>query len=243
MRFSDKVVVVTGATAGIGQEIARRFHAEGAKVALIGTNPERGEALVKDLSPNAVFYPCNVANTSESEETIKKILDHFGKIDVLVNNAGITRDGLFLKMSESDWDQVMATNVKSCYNLSRPCIRAMMRNRYGRIVNITSVVGLTGNIGQANYAASKAAMVGLTKSIAQEYASRGITANCVAPGFIETRMTAEMTPAAREVTLTKIPLGRMGTPSEIASSVLFLASDEASYITGQTLTVDGGMVM
>ena len=243
MSFTDKVVVVTGATAGIGKEIAKKFHAEGAKVALIGTNLERGQAVVKELSSNAVFYPCNVANTQESEDTIKKILDHFGRIDVLVNNAGITKDGLFLKMSESDWDQVMETNVKSCYNLTKPCIRSMMKNRYGRIVNITSVVGLTGNVGQVNYAASKAAMLGFTKSIAQEYASRGITANCVAPGFIETKMTEEMSPAAREATLTRIPLGRMGRTEEIADSVLFLASEKASYITGQVLTVDGGMVM
>lgn len=241
--LKDKVAIVTGGTAGIGREIAKKLHSHGAKVAIIGTNPERGGEVVQELKENAVFYACNVSNTQEVDETVKQILSHFGRVDILVNNAGITRDLLLLKMSEEDWDQVMETNVKSCYNFAKACTRPMMKSRFGRIINISSVIGLTGNAGQVNYAASKAAMIGFTKALAKELASRNILVNCIAPGFIQTRMTDAMTEAQKEITLTQIPLNRMGTTDEIANSVLFLASDLSTYITGQVITVDGGMVM
>lgn len=241
--LKDKVAIVTGGTAGIGRGIAKRLHAQGAKVAIIGTNPERGHEVVQELQENALFYPCNAANTQEVEETVKTIVSHWGRVDILINNAGITRDQLLLKMSEEDWDQVMATNVKSCYNFSKACTRPMMKARFGRIINISSVIGLIGNAGQANYAASKAAMIGFSKALAKELASRNILVNCVAPGFIETKMTDAMTDAQKEITLSQIPLNRMGSTDDIANAVLFLASDFASYITGQVITVDGGMVM
>jgi 3-oxoacyl-[acyl-carrier protein] reductase len=243
MNLNDKVAIVTGATAGIGRAIAKKLASHGVKVACIGTNPERGLEVVKEIQNGAVFYPCNVANTQEVDDTVKKIIDHFGRVDILVNNAGITRDNLLLKMGEVDWDLVMATNVKSCYNFSKACIRTMMKNRFGRIINISSVVGLTGNAGQVNYAASKAAVIGLTKALAKEIASRNILVNCIAPGYIETQMTEAMSDAAKEVTMTQIPLGRMGRADEIADAVVFLASDYATYITGQVISVDGGMAM
>ncbi len=243
LELKDKVAIVTGGTAGIGRTIAKKLHSQGAKVAIIGTNPERGQEVIQELQENALFYPCNVAHTQDVEETVKTVVSHWGKVDILINNAGITRDLLLLKMTEEDWDQVMATNVKSCYNFAKACTRPMMKARFGRIINISSVIGLIGNAGQVNYAASKAAMIGFTKALAKELASRNILVNCVAPGFIETKMTDAMTDAQKEITLSQIPLNRMGSTDDIANAVLFLASDLASYITGQVIVVDGGMVM
>lgn len=243
--LKDKVAIVTGGTAGIGRAIALKFAEQGAKVAVIGTNAERGQEVVKEIEKHSVgsFHQIDVANTQEVEEKVKLILDHYKSVDILVNNAGITKDQLLIKMTESDWDQVMAINVKSCYNLSRACVRTMMKARQGKIINISSVVGLIGNAGQANYCAAKAAIIGFTKALAKELASRSIAVNCIAPGFIKTRMTEVMTDAQKEITLSQIPFGRMGEPEDIAHAALFLASPWSDYITGQVLTVDGGMVM
>lgn len=244
--LKNQVAVVTGGTAGIGKAIALKFAEQGAKVVVIGTNAERGAQIVADLEKfngtgQALFLQVNVAKTAEVETAIKNVLEKFGQIDILVNNAGITRDQLLMRMSEEDWDEVMAINVKSCYNTSRAVVRSMMKARKGKIINVGSVVGLTGNAGQANYAASKAAVMGFTKALAKELAPRAICVNCIAPGFIETAMTEVMTDAQKAATLASIPLGRMGHVNEIAEAAVFLAS--ANYITGQVLTVDGGMVM
>lgn len=247
-RFQGQVALVTGGNAGIGRAIARAFVNEGAKVIVFGTNQERGDEIVKELnglteSPAASFYQVDVANFSAVETAISAVLKAHGKVDILVNNAGITRDGLFMKMKEEDWDRVLDVNLKSCYNTCQLLSRSMIKARRGRIINITSVIGLVGNAGQANYAASKAGMIGFSKSLARELARRNINVNCVAPGFIDTHMTKVMTEEQQGQTLAQIPMGRMGEASEIAHAVLFLASEEASYITGQVLTVDGGMVM
>jgi 3-oxoacyl-[acyl-carrier protein] reductase len=246
--LKNQTAIVTGGTAGIGQAIALKLAEQGAQVLIFGTNVERGEQTVKELtalnsSGKHAFFQTDVANFVEVEQTIRTILTTYPQIDILVNNAGITRDQLLLKMSEEDWDKVMTINVKSCYNLSRTLIRSMMKSRKGRIINISSVIGLTGNAGQVNYAASKAAMIGFTKALAKEVASRNILVNCVAPGFIETRMTEVLNEEQRKATLAVIPLERMGKPEDVANAVLFLASPLADYITGQVLTVDGGMVM
>lgn len=241
--LKDKVAIVTGGTSGIGLQIAKRFAEQGAKVAVIGTNLERGEIAAKMCGSESAFYRLDVSNHEEVKVVIKQILDHFGKIDILVNNAGITRDQLLIKMTEEDWDQVMDINLKSCYNVTHCCIRSMMRNRSGKIINVGSVVGLTGNPAQCNYAASKAGMIGFTKALAKEIAVRNINVNCICPGFIETPMTEVMTDAQREMTLASIPFGRMGTPDDIANAALFLASDLSGYVTGTVLPIDGGMVM
>jgi 3-oxoacyl-[acyl-carrier protein] reductase len=242
MKLQDQVAVVTGGTAGIGRAIVEKFSKEGAKVAFLGRNSERGQELAKAL-PQTEFYQVDVSNTEEVNRTFDEIMKKWGKIDILVNNAGVTRDNLLLKMKEEDWDIIMAINVKSCYNCSKAVTRPMMKARKGRIINISSVVGLTGNPGQANYAASKAAVIGFSKALAKEIASRNICVNCIAPGYIETQMTAEMTEAQKEALLTSIPLGRMGKPEDIANMALFLSSSESDYITGQVFTVDGGMVI
>jgi 3-oxoacyl-[acyl-carrier protein] reductase len=242
MKLQDQVAVVTGGTAGIGRAIVERFAKEGAKVAFLGRNSERGQELAKEL-PQTEFYQVDVSNTEEVNRTFDEIMKKWGKIDILVNNAGITRDNLLLKMKEEDWDIIMAINVKSCYNCSKAVTRPMMKARKGKIINISSVVGLTGNPGQANYAASKAAVIGFTKALAKEIGSRNIGVNCIAPGYIETQMTSEMTEAQKEALITSIPLGRMGKPEDIANMALFLSSSESDYITGQVFTVDGGMVI
>lgn len=242
--LKGQIALVTGGTAGIGKTIAKEFVRHGAKVAIFGTNRERGEQVVQEIgSENASFYQVDVSDTKEVEEAIKQVQEKLGAVDILVNNAGITRDQLLLKMSEEDWDSVMETNLKSCYNTCKAVLRQMLKARKGSIINISSVVGLMGNAGQANYAASKAGMIGFTKAIAKEYASRNIRANCIAPGYIETKMTEAMTEQARQATLASIPMGKMGRPEDIANAALFLASEMGSYVTGQVLSIDGGMAM
>lgn len=246
--LKGQTAIVTGATAGIGKAIAKRFAEQGAFVVVIGTNTERGEAVASELaalphSGGALFLKVDVSNHSEVDSAVKTILEKRGTVDILVNNAGITRDQLLMKMTEDDWDTVMDTNAKSCYNTCRALTRTFLKSKKGRIINVSSVVGLTGNAGQVNYAASKAAMVGFTKALAKELASRNILVNCIAPGFISTPMTDVMTPAQRETTLAAIPLGKMGSPDDIANAALFLASSLSDYVTGQVITVDGGMVM
>jgi 3-oxoacyl-[acyl-carrier protein] reductase len=246
--LKGQTAIVTGATAGIGKAIALKLASHGARVAVIGTNAARGDEVVSEINSKypenkAEFYAVDVANHEDSKEVVKKIVESFGKVDILVNNAGITRDQLLMKMNEDDWDKVMEVNVKSCYNFCYALVRPMMKARGGKIVNISSVIGLTGNAGQVNYAASKAAIIGFTKALAKELAPRNICVNCIAPGFIETPMTDVMTEDQKKIILAAIPLGTMGKPDDIANAVLFIASPLASYITGQTLVVAGGMVM
>ncbi|MEI8366375.1 MAG: 3-oxoacyl-[acyl-carrier-protein] reductase [Parachlamydiaceae bacterium] len=248
MLLDNQTAIVTGATAGIGKAVAKKLAENGAYVIAIGTNVERGAQVVAELEaitqcPGALFYPLNVADFQEVERVCKEILEKRGGVDILVNNAGITRDQLLMKMSEEDWDSVIDINVKSCYNTCHALVRAFMKARKGRIINMSSVVGLTGNAGQVNYAASKAAVIGLTKALAKELAPRKILVNCIAPGYIETPMTEAMTEAQKAATLAQIPLQRMGSPDDIANTVLFLACPWSEYITGQVITVDGGMVM
>jgi 3-oxoacyl-[acyl-carrier protein] reductase len=246
--MKDQVAVVTGGNAGIGKAIALKFAQEGVKVAIVGTNREKGEGAVAEIHkevPGSTirFYQADVSKTAVVDEMIKKILDEYGSIDILVNNAGITADQLLMKMTEEEWDKVISINLKSCYNMCKAVIRPMMKARKGRIINISSIVGLNGNPGQVNYAASKAGMIGLTKALAKEVGVRNILVNCVAPGFIQTKMTEVLNEGQKEALLKLIPLGRMGEPVEIANVVWFLASPLSNYITGQVITVDGGMVM
>jgi 3-oxoacyl-[acyl-carrier protein] reductase len=241
--LTGKTALVTGASGGIGADIARALHAAGATVSLSGTRVEPLEALAKDLGSRAHVLPCNLSNPEDVEGLVKRATEAMGSVDILVNNAGITKDGLAMRMSDEDWQAVIDVNLTATFRLCRAAIRGMMKARWGRIVNISSVVGTTGNAGQVNYAASKAGMVGLSKSLAAEVASRGITVNCVAPGFIETAMTAKLNEAQRATILGAVPAGRMGQPDEIAAAVLYLASQEAAYVTGATLHVNGGMDM
>lgn len=245
-----KKTIITGGTAGIGREIALTFAKQGASIAIFGTNLERAKQVVEEMKQNQINatqdFQCavvDVSNKSATEEAIGSLLKNWESIDILVNNAGITRDGLLMKMSEEDWDNVIDVNLKSVYNTCQTLIRPMMKARRGKIINISSVVGLTGNAGQVNYSASKSGIIGFTKALAQEVATRGICVNCIAPGFIDTRMTEVLTEAQKQELLKKIPMGRMGHPQDIADAALFLASDFSRYITGQVLTVDGGMVM
>lgn len=246
--LKGQIAIVTGGTAGIGKAIAMRYAEEGAYVAIFGTNVERGALIVEAIrampaSAGADFFPMNIANFSEVDQAIKAVLEKHQRVDILVNNAGITRDQLLMKMNEADWDDVMDVNVKSCYNTCKSLVRSFLKAKKGKVINISSVIGLTGNAGQVNYAASKAAIIGMTKALAKELASRNIHVNCIAPGFIATAMTEIMGEAQKEATLAKIPLGRMGSPADIANVALFLASSLSDYITGQVFTVDGGMVM
>ena len=245
MSVQDKVCVVTGGSRGIGLEICRRLLADGAKVALIGTREETAQQAVETLGGGDKLkgYALNVADTAATNEVFAQIIADFGQVDVLVNNAGITRDTLMMRMKEEDWDLVMDVNLKGAFNCTKAVMRPMMKLRKGRIINISSVVGLTGNAGQANYSASKAGLIGFTKSSAKELSSRNITVNAVAPGYIATEMTDAVSDAAREAFLTNIPLGRAGEAKEVAAMIAFLASDESAYITGQTFNVDGGLVM
>jgi len=250
LQLKDKTALVTGGTAGIGKGIALALARAGAHVVIFGTNRERAEEVLREMEKERA-YPeqkflaeiVNVASKQEVDAAITKLLQSWGAIDVLVNNAGITRDGLLMKMSEEDWDAVLDINLKSVFNLSQSIIRSMIKAKKGKIINISSVIGLTGNAGQVNYAASKSGIIGFTKALAQEVAGRGICVNCIAPGFIQTRMTDALADAQKEGILKKIPLGRMGQAEDIANAVLFLASPMSDYITGQVLTVDGGMVM
>jgi 3-oxoacyl-[acyl-carrier protein] reductase len=241
--LTGKTALVTGASGGIGADIARALHAAGATVGLSGTRIEPLQALAADLRERAHVLPCNLSVPDEVEALVKRATEAMGQVDILVNNAGITRDGLAMRMSDDDWAQVIDVNLTATFRLCRAAIRGMMKARWGRIINISSVVGTTGNPGQVNYAASKAGMVGLSKSLAAEVASRGITVNCVAPGFIATAMTEKLTEAQRSAILGVVPAGRMGTPDEIAAAVRYLASNEAAYVTGATLHVNGGMDM
>lgn len=241
--LTGKTALVTGASGGIGADIARALHTAGATVGLSGTRTGPLEALAAELGTRAHVLPCNLSNPEDVESLVKRAVEAMGGLDILVNNAGITKDGLAMRMSDEDWQSVIDVNLTATFRLCRAAIRGMMKARWGRIVNISSVVGTTGNAGQVNYAASKAGMVGLSKSLAAEVASRGITVNCVAPGFIETAMTDKLNDQQRAGILTAVPAGRMGTPADIASAVLYLASAEAGYVTGATLHVNGGMAM
>jgi 3-oxoacyl-[acyl-carrier protein] reductase len=241
--LEGKCALITGASGGIGGSIARALYGQGAKVALSGTRIDPLKALADDLGDRAFIVPCNLSDVDAVKALPQKASEEMGGIDILVNNAGITKDNLFMRMSDDDWHQVIDVNLTSTMHLMKSVMRTMMKQRFGRIINITSIVGVTGNAGQVNYAASKAGMIGMTKSFAQEIASRGITANCIAPGFIETAMTAELPENVIKNMLDAIPQGRMGQADEVAASVAFLASNEASYITGQTLHVNGGMAM
>ncbi len=243
MDFSDKVAVVTGSARGIGLAIAERFVAAGAKVVICDIDEAAVADTAAKLGDCALGVKADVTRAEEVAALIDKTVEQFGRLDVLVNNAGITRDTLMMRMKEQDWDMVLDINLKGSFLVTKAASRIMMKQRSGRIVNISSVVGLTGNAGQANYSASKAGLIGLTKSSAKELATRGVTCNAVAPGFIETEMTRAMPEAAREEFLKKVLINRAGTPDDIASAVLFLASDQASYITGQVLTVDGGLTV
>lgn len=246
--LSGKKTLVTGGTAGIGRDIALHFAAQGANVAIFGRNEERAKETVAALEASRVskeqifmYRLVDVASKSSVEEGVQSVLADFTTIDVLVNNAGITRDGLLMKMTEADWDQVLATNLKSLYNTCQTLVRSMIKARSGSIINISSVVGLTGNAGQTNYAAAKAGVIGFSKALAQEVASRGVTVNCIAPGFIQTPMTDVLTEGQKESILKKIPMGKLGECKDIAEAAVFLA--RTRYITGQVLVVDGGMVM
>ncbi len=241
--LSGRKALVTGATGGIGEAIARILHAQGAIVGLHGTRVEKLEALAADLGDRVKLLPANLSDRSEVKQLAEKAESELEGVDILVNNAGITRDGLFVRMSDEDWDSVLEINLGSVFRLTRELTHPMMRRRFGRIINITSVVGVTGNPGQANYCASKAGLIGFSKSLAQEIASRSITVNCVAPGFIESAMTDKLNDKQRDAIMGAIPMKRMGNGAEVASAVAYLASNEASYVTGQTVHVNGGMAM
>ena len=244
--LKNKVAVVTGASRGIGKSIAEFYAKAGAHVSCVSRNKDTLNNVVKNIVSNggsASINAFNVSKSNEFEENINGIIKEYGTIDILVNNAGITIDKLIMRMKDDDWDKVLDVNLKGAFNGIKSVTKIMMKSRYGRIINISSVVGLTGNAGQANYAASKAGLIGLSKASAKELSARGITVNCIAPGYINTDMTAKITDENKENLYTKIPLGRIGNPNDIATAALFLASDEAGYITGQTITVDGGMVM
>lgn len=241
--LTGKTALVTGASGGIGGAIAQALHGAGATVALSGTREGPLNDLASALGDRAHVVPANLSNAEAAAGLIKDAAAAMGSVDILVNNAGITRDNLFMRMSDEEWQQVMDVNLTGVFRLSRAALRGMMKARWGRIVNITSVVGATGNPGQGNYAAAKAGLVGMSKSLAYEVASRGITVNCVAPGFIATPMTDSLTDDQKGKILSQIPTGRMGSPEEIAAAVLYLASPEAAYVTGATLHVNGGMAM
>jgi 3-oxoacyl-(acyl-carrier-protein) reductase len=241
--LTGKTALITGASGGIGAAVARALHGAGAEVALSGTRRDPLEALATELGSRAHVLTCNLSEPTEVEALPKSAAEVMGRIDILVNNAGITRDNLFMRMSDDEWASVIDVNLTASFRLSRAVLRGMMKARWGRIVNITSVVGATGNPGQGNYAAAKAGLVGMSKSLAYEVASRGITVNCVAPGFIATAMTDKLNDEQKGKILAQIPAGRMGDAPEIAAAVLYLASPEAGYVTGATLHVNGGMAM
>ncbi|HEU5174170.1 MAG TPA: 3-oxoacyl-[acyl-carrier-protein] reductase [Gemmatimonadaceae bacterium] len=241
--LSGRTALVTGSTRGIGLAIAQTLSEAGARVAVVGRDRARAEAVAGGLAGDARGFACDVSDSASVTALVEEVEKTFGSLDILVNNAGLTRDNLLMRIKDEDWDAVLDANLRGAFVAIRAASRGMMKRRWGRIINMASVVGLIGNKGQANYAASKAGLIGLTKSVAKEYASRNILANAIAPGFIETDMTAAMTPEARATLSQQIPLERLGTPGDIAGVVAFLASEHASYITGQVFVVDGGMVM
>ena len=246
MKLAEKVAIVTGSTRGIGQAIAEELARQGAKVVISGRNGERAQqvaAAIQEAGGEAIAVQADVSHMADAQRLVRETLERWGRIDILVNNAGITRDNLLLRMSEEEWDTVLQVNLKGAFNCTKSVTRQMMKQRQGRIINITSVVGQMGNAGQANYAASKAGLIGFTKSVARELASRNITCNAVAPGYIQTDMTAALDDAVKDSLKQQIPLGRLGTPEDVARVVAFLCSDDAAYITGQVINVDGGMVM
>jgi 3-oxoacyl-[acyl-carrier protein] reductase len=241
--LGGRTALVTGSTRGIGRAIADTLAGAGARVAIVGRDAGRAEDVARTVGRGAAGFACDVADIASMTALFDNVEKAFGQIDILVNNAGLTRDNILLRLSEADWDAVLDANLKGAFHTTRAVIKGMMKRRSGRIINITSIVGLTGNKGQANYAASKAGLIGFTKSVAKEYASRGILANCVAPGFIETDMTRALPDEARAALLQDIALARLGRPDDVAGAVLFLSSELAAYITGQVLVVDGGMVI
>ena len=243
MDLTGKVALVTGGSRGIGRAIAETLHGAGARVAVLGRDAERAQAAAHALGERALAVAADVASPEQIAQAVGAVEQGLGSIDILVNNAGLTRDGLLARMTGDDWDAVLDANLKGAFLVTKAVTRGMMKRRWGRVINITSVVGLTGNAGQANYAASKAGLIGLTKAVAREFASRNVLVNAVAPGFIDTDMTRALTDQQRTALLAQIPLGRLGQAADVARAVLFLASDHADYITGQVLVVDGGMVM
>ena len=241
--LNGKTALVTGASGGIGYAIAKSLHEQGATVVLSGTRLEALERLQKELGSRAYVQTCNLSDPNSLAELFEKAEEQAGPVDVLVNNAGITRDNLAMRLKDEDWQTVLDVNLTAAFKLSRAAAKAMMKRKAGRIINITSVVGVTGNAGQTNYSAAKAGMIGMSKSMAQELAGRGVTINCIAPGFIKTAMTDKVSDKAHEGILKSIPMARMGAPEEIASAAVYLASDESGYITGQTMHINGGMAM
>jgi 3-oxoacyl-[acyl-carrier protein] reductase len=241
--LSGRAALVTGSTRGIGRAIAEMLTECGARVGVVGRDETRAKEAAAAISPEARGFACDVADSAAVTSLVQRAEAELGQVDILVNNAGLTRDNILLRLKDDDWDAVLDANLRGAFVAIRSVTRGMMKRRWGRIINVASVVGLVGNKGQANYAASKAGLIGLTKSVAKEFASRNILANAVAPGFIETDMTAAMTEEAKKVLFTQIPLERLGTPRDVASVVAFLSSDYAAYITGQVFVVDGGMVM
>jgi 3-oxoacyl-[acyl-carrier protein] reductase len=241
--LTGKTALVTGASGGIGASIATALHKQGATVALSGTRREKLDALATELGSRVHVQAADLSDRASVETLVPAAEAAMGSLDILVNNAGLTRDGLFMRMKDEDWDTVLAVNLTAGFQLSRAALRGMMKRRHGRIIGITSIVGVTGNPGQGNYAASKAGMIGMSKSLAAEVASRNITVNCIAPGFIETAMTHDLNDKQKEAILDSVPMGRLGTGEEIAAAAIFLASNEAAYITGQTLHVNGGLAM
>ena len=246
MDFSGKVTLITGGAQGIGKEVALKFASLGSDIAVVDVNLDAAEATKKEieaLGRKAVALKVDVSSLSEAEKMVTDTVEALGSLDILVNNAGITRDKLLLRMGEDDWDAVLNVNLKGAFNCTKAAVKVMSRARYGRIVNIASIVGIIGNAGQANYSASKAGLIGFTKTVAREFAGRNVTSNAVAPGFIDTAMTQAMPDKAREALIGQIPSGRLGTSEDVAEGIVFLASDAASYITGQVLSINGGMAM
>jgi len=241
--LSGMTALVTGASGGLGSAIAKSLSAQGARLALSGSNAAKLEAFAKELGGDHVTLVCNLSSPEEVDQLVPRAVEALGKIDILVNNAGVTRDNLAMRMKDEEWDQVIKVNLEGAFRLMRAAMKPMMKARHGRIINITSVVGVTGNPGQANYVASKAGLIGMSKAFAQEVASRGITVNCVAPGFMTSAMTDALTDAQKVGILSKIPTGAMGSGEDIGAAVVYLASSEAGYVTGQTLHVNGGMAM
>lgn len=241
--LTGKFALVTGATGGIGGAVAKALHAQGATVGISGTRRETLESLAGELGGRVHVLPANLSDAQSVEGLIPAAEAAMGQVDILVNNAGVTRDNIFMRMKDEEWETVLRVNLEGAFRLSRSVIKGMMKRRWGRIISVTSVIGTTGNAGQANYAASKAGLIGMSKSIAQEVASRNITVNCIAPGFIATPMTDFLNDKQREGILAKVPMARLGTPEDIASAAVYLASEEAAYLTGQTLHINGGMAM